>query len=38
VENLDPRIFEIEALEFILCGEGIADQEKLFDIGIFFER
>jgi hypothetical protein len=38
VENLDPRIFEIEALEFIPCGDGIADKEKLFDKGIFFER
>jgi hypothetical protein len=38
VENLDPRIFEIETLEFIPCGGGIADQEKFFDIGIFFER
>jgi hypothetical protein len=31
VENLDPRIFEIEALEFIPCGDGIADKEKLLD-------
>jgi hypothetical protein len=28
VENLDPRIFEVEALEFIPCGDGIADQEN----------
>jgi hypothetical protein len=38
VENLDSRIFEVEALELISCGDGIADQEELFNVGIFFER
>jgi hypothetical protein len=32
VENLDPRIFEVEALELIACGDGIADQEELFNV------
>ncbi len=38
VENLDPRIFEVEALELIPCGDGIADQEELFNVRIFFKR